>query len=208
MKLGEAMYLIAGLGNIGAEYKMTRHNIGFMSVDHISERYNIDINKNKFKGKYGQGLIEGEKVILLKPSTYMNLSGECIQPLMHFFDIAPQNLIVIHDDADIAPAQIRIRKKGSGGTHNGMKNIIQMIGTTDFPRIRIGVGNDKRMDLADYVLSKFGPEEIPLMREAVLIVPDIIKEILLNGIDSAMNKFNPQKTSLSGKEDNCDDSAV
>lgn len=201
------MYLIVGLGNIGGQYELSRHNIGFMAVDHLADKYQIEINKDKFKGKYGQGSIEGEKVILLKPSTYMNLSGECVQPFMHYFDIAPQNLIVIHDDVDFLPAQIRIRKKGSGGTHNGMKNIIQMIGTTDFPRIRIGVGNDKRMDLANYVLSRFNADEILLMREAVIITADIIKEILINGIDSAMNKFNPKKMSKDN-EDNGDDPAV
>lgn len=201
------MYLIAGLGNIGREYNLTRHNIGFESIDYIAEKYHIQIDKEKFKGKYGQGMIEGQKVILLKPSTYMNLSGECIQPFLHFFDIPSQQLIVIHDDVDFDAGMVKVRRQGSGGTHNGMKNIIQMIGTNDFPRVRIGIGIDRRMDLANYVLSRFASDEIPLMRESVIQTADIVKMIVAKGIDHAMNECNPKKIKNDG-EDGGDDSAV
>lgn len=201
------MYLIAGLGNIGQQFNLTRHNIGFEAVDYIAEKYDIPINKEKFNGKYGQGVIDGKKVILLKPSTYMNLSGECIGPFLHFFDIEPQELIVIHDDIDFETGSVRIRKKGSGGTHNGMKNIIYVIGTTDFPRIRIGVGNDKRFDLASYVLSRFKPDEIPAMQKAVVRVSEIIHTIMTDGIDKAMNEYNPRKAK-NDQEENADDPVV
>ncbi len=201
------MYLIAGLGNIGQQYNLTRHNIGFEAVDYLAERYGIPINKEKFNGKYGQGLIEGKKAILLKPSTYMNLSGECIGPFMNFFDIEPEKLLVLYDDIDFETGSVRIRKKGSGGTHNGMKNIIYVTQTTDFPRIRIGIGNDKRMDLASYVLSRFKPEEIPLMREAVIKTADIVRSILIDGIDNAMNDYNPRKAKNT-QEENSDDPVV
>jgi PTH1 family peptidyl-tRNA hydrolase len=156
------MYLIVGLGNIGSKYRLTRHNIGFETVDYLAEQHGISINKEKFRGTYGQGTIAGEKVILLKPSTYMNASGECIRPFLDYFDIDLEDLIVIHDDVDFVPGTVKIRKSGGAGTHNGMKSVVQHVGSGAFPRIRIGVGNNKQFDLVDYVLGAFFPRKSPL----------------------------------------------
>lgn len=194
------MYLIAGLGNVGAKYQLTRHNIGFEAADYIAAQFGIALDKEKFNGTYGQGMIEGKKVIIVKPSTYMNLSGECIRPFMDYFGIAEEELIVIHDDVDFEPGVVKIRKQGGSGTHNGMKNIVQMLGTGNFARVRIGIGNNKRMDLADYVLSRFLPEEIPVMREAVITAGDAVREIIAGGIDAAMNRCNTTPPEQEQKE--------
>ena len=137
------MYLIIGLGNPEQEYSKTRHNMGFNTINKIAQKYNIEINKNKFQGLYQNVIIEGKKAILIKPQTYMNLSGNCVQEFANFYKIEKENIIVIYDDMDIDAGQIKIRKKGSAGGHNGMKSIIQRLGTEEFPRIRIGIGRPK-----------------------------------------------------------------
>ena len=134
------MYLVIGLGNPEAEYSKTRHNMGFNTINKIAQQYNIEINKNKFQGLYESAVIEGKKVILVKPQTYMNLSGNCVKEIADFYKVQKEEILVIYDDMDIEPGKIKIRKKGSGGGHNGMKSIIQMLGTEEFPRIRIGIG--------------------------------------------------------------------
>ena len=194
------MYLIAGLGNIGNQYDLTRHNIGFEVIDRIAERYGIDMNKEKFNATIGQGRIEGEKVLLLKPSTYMNLSGRAILPAMDYFDIETDHLLVIHDDIDFETGCVKVREQGSGGTHNGVNNIIYTIQSDRFPRIRIGIGVDRRMDLASYVLGKFKPDEIPIMQKAVDTASDAVRDFIMLGIDVAMNRYNC-KTTLQETED-------
>ena len=161
------MYLIAGLGNPTKEYDKTRHNAGFSVIDVLADRYRIDVSEKKHKALCGRGVIEGQKVLLLKPQTFMNLSGESIRAAADYYKIAPEEMIVIYDDISLEPGQLRIRLKGSAGGHNGIKNIIANLGTQDFPRIKVGVGaKPPRMDLADYVLSRFGAGEQKLMDEA------------------------------------------
>jgi PTH1 family peptidyl-tRNA hydrolase len=185
------MYLIIGLGNPEQEYSKTRHNMGFNTINKIAQKYNIDINKNKFQGLYENIIIEGKKAILIKPQTYMNLSGNCVQEFANFYKIEKENIIVIYDDMDIDAGQIKIRKKGSAGGHNGMKSIIQRLGTEEFPRIRIGIGRPKHNgDEINYVIGAIPEEEIPKLDEGVEKAKEAIIEILKNGIDSAMNKFN------------------
>ena len=185
------MYLIIGLGNPEEEYSKTRHNMGFNTINKIAEKYNIQVNKNKFQGLYESALIEGQKVILIKPQTYMNLSGNCVKEFVDFYKIENENILVIYDDMDIEPGKVKIRKKGSAGGHNGMKSIIQMIGTEDFPRIRIGIGRpEHKGDDINYVIGAISEEDKNTLEEATNKAKDIVIEILKNGIDQAMNKFN------------------
>ena len=188
------MYLIVGLGNPGDKYRYTKHNTGFMVLDYFASAHNISISKTKHKAVLGEGSIGQEKVVLAKPQTYMNLSGESVQELMHWYKGEISKLIVIYDDVDLAVGKIRIRPEGSSGTHNGMKSIIYILNTDKFPRIRVGIGRQPEyMDLGDYVLSKFTDEEIPLMEEAVKKSALAIEEIIKNDISSAMNKYNKEK---------------
>lgn len=185
------MYIIAGLGNPGKEYEGSRHNVGFMTLDALADRYQIDIREKAHKALIGKGMIEGNKVILVKPQTYMNLSGESIRSVMDYYKTEPSEFIVIYDDISLEPGQIRIRKKGSAGGHNGIKNIIAHLGTQEFPRIRIGVGEKPpRMDLADYVLSRFPKEEKEEMEQAFRDGAAAAVSMMNEGIDMAMNRFN------------------
>lgn len=185
------MYLIIGLGNPEAEYSKTRHNMGFNTINKIAQQYNIEINKNKFQGLYESAIIEGQKVILVKPQTYMNLSGNCVKQIADFYKIPKEEILVIYDDMDIEPGKIKIRKKGRSGGHNGMKSIIQMLGTEEFPRIRIGIGRPEHNgDEINYVIGAIPEEEIPILDEGVKKAKEAVIEILKNGIDSAMNKLN------------------
>ena len=186
------MYLIAGLGNPGREYENTRHNAGFASIDRLAEKNHISIDMKKFQALCGTGYIGGQKVLLLKPQTYMNLSGESLRAACDFFKIDPeQELIVIYDDINLAPGKLRIRPKGSAGGHNGIKNIIAHLGTQVFPRIRVGVGEKpKGWDLADYVLGRFPGEEEPVIREALEKTTKACCEIITADVTSAMNKYN------------------
>lgn len=185
------MFVIAGLGNPGTKYADTRHNIGFITIDYLSQQLNINVNKIKHKALVGEGRIGDEKVLLIKPQTYMNLSGESILDVVEYYKLPMDKLIVIYDDVDLNPGVLRIRPKGSSGSHNGMKSIIYMLNRDDFPRIRIGIGKQpEHMDLADYVTGKFTKDEIPIMAEAVKKAAEAAQEIILKGIASAMNKFN------------------
>lgn len=178
-------------GNPGAKYAETRHNAGFMVIDKIAEKYEIKIEKENFSGLIGKGEINGEKVILVKPQTYMNLSGECVIQLLNFYKINPTNLIVVYDDIDIPIGKIKIRAKGSAGTHNGMRNIINMIKSEDFPRIRVGTDKPSEgIDLADYVLMKLTKDEKEKIDEAVSIAAEATVEIIKNGCEKAMNMYN------------------
>ena len=188
------MYLVAGLGNPGKQYDMTRHNIGFHTIDYIADELGVKIKKLKYKAIYGECDINGEKVILVKPQTYMNLSGESISEFVKFFKIPTENVIIISDDIALETGRIRIRKKGSAGGHNGLKNIIYMLNSENFNRIRIGVGAPTHpdYDLKDFVLGRFTKEEIPVLEESIIKSYKAVVEIIKRGADSAMNKFNGQ----------------
>ena len=194
------MYLIAGLGNPTKEYDKTRHNVGFSVIDVLADRYRIDISEKKHKALCGRGVIEGQKVLLLKPQTFMNLSGESIRAAADYYKIEPEEMIVIYDDISLDPGQLRIRLKGSAGGHNGIKNIIANLGTQDFPRIKVGVGaKPPRMDLADYVLSRFGAGEQKLMEEAFGEAAEAAVMMMTDGAERAMNHFNAKKKILTGE---------
>lgn len=186
------MYIIVGLGNPKKEYDHTRHNIGFALIDALADEYHINMGEVKHKALTGKGMINGQKVILAKPLTFMNLSGESVRPLTDYYKIDPETeLIVISDDISLSPGAIRVRKKGSAGGHNGLKNIIQHLGTENFQRIRIGVGEKpKQYDLADYVLGHFSKEEMVSMNEGLQKAMDAIGMMLDGKVDEAMNAFN------------------
>lgn len=189
------MYIIVGLGNPSKEYDGTRHNAGFMTIDRLAERYDIDIAEKKHKALCGKGVIEGNKVVLIKPQTFMNLSGESVRQAADFYKVPPEDIIVIYDDISLEPGQLRVRKKGSAGGHNGMKNIIAHLGTQDFPRIRVGIGEKPaKMDLADYVLGHFSKGEMELMQEAFEDGARAAVAVMNDGIESAMNQFNGKKS--------------
>lgn len=186
---GDRMYLIVGLGNIGKEYHLTRHNVGFDIVDILAAKYNIQINRTKFKGEYGEGLIDSEKVILLKPSTYMNLSGESIIQYMNFYKITSDKIIIIYDDISLEVGKLRIRDKGSAGGHNGIKSIISCIGKDVFPRVKVGVGLPKG-NLTSHVLGKFSSDEREVAEKVFNIATQATTAIINQGITESMNKFN------------------
>ena len=183
------MFLIVGLGNPGKEYDGTRHNIGFAAIDYIADKYNIELNRIKFKGVFVEGLINGKKVILLKPTTYMNLSGESIREVVNFYKISNEEIIVIYDDISLEVGRIRIREKGSHGGHNGIKSIIANLGTDVFPRVKIGVGAPKG-NLVSHVLGKFSDEEVEILRESIKASSDATSIIISNNTKEAMNKLN------------------
>ena len=186
------MFIIVGLGNPERKYDGTRHNIGFSAITVIADKYNISMDIKKHKAVCGKVYIEGQKVILAMPQTYMNLSGESVRELVDYYKIDPESeLIVIYDDINLAPGRLRIREKGSAGGHNGIKNIISHLGTQVFPRIRIGVGEKpKGWDLADYVLGRFAKDEEPVIREALDNAAEACGIIVDDEIRTAMNKFN------------------
>ena len=186
------MFIIVGLGNPGREYAHTRHNVGFDTIDVLADKYHIDVDTKKHKALIGKGFIEGQKVILVKPQTYMNLSGESVREVLDYYKVdETSELIVIYDDISLNPGQLRIRLKGSAGGHNGIKNIIAQLGTQEFTRIKIGVGEKPaKMDLADYVLGRFSKEEQPVIRESADRAREAVCEMITHDVASAMNKFN------------------
>lgn len=185
------MKAIIGLGNPGMKYAGTRHNIGFDAVTAIADKYNLSINNKKFKGVYADGHIAGEKVLLVQPQTFMNLSGECVREVADFYKLNPDEIIIICDDINLDVGRLRIRKKGSAGGHNGLKNIIAHLGTEEFPRIRVGVGEKTEgWDLADYVLARFDKDSEPVICEALANVVGAVETWISEGIDAAMNRFN------------------
>lgn len=183
------MILIVGLGNPGKQYEQTRHNIGFDVIDYMANKYNIDVNREKFKGICGEGFIENKKVILLKPLTYMNLSGESIRELANFYKLEDDEIIVVYDDISLDIGRLRIREKGSAGGHNGIKSIIQNLGGDKFPRVKVGVGQPKD-NLVNHVLGKFSKEDREHMEKVIPVVSDAIVEIVKNDAKESMNKFN------------------
>lgn len=183
------MRLIVGLGNIGKEYDNTRHNIGFAFIDYMSKKYNAEVNRVKFKGVYGEIFINNEKVILLKPSTYMNLSGESIREAMAFYKLTEEDIIVVYDDISLPVGRMRIRDKGSAGGHNGIKSIIQNIGTEVFPRVKIGVGQPEH-DLVSHVLGKFSKEDSEVLQKVMPAVEEAVETIIKVDSKEAMNRYN------------------
>ena len=183
------MFLIVGLGNPGTEYQNTRHNIGFNAINFIANKYNINVNREKFKGMCGEGFINGEKVILFKPLTYMNLSGDAVKLLLDFYKLDMKDVLVIYDDISLEVGKLRIREKGSAGGHNGIKNIILNTGTDVFGRIKIGVGQPKG-DLVNHVLGKFPKEDTEVLNKILEIVVSATELIVKNDAKEAMNKFN------------------
>lgn len=190
------MILIAGLGNPGAEYDNTRHNVGFKVIDNISKEYNIEINRQKFKGICGEGFIANQKVMLLKPSTYMNLSGESIREAADFYKLRSEDIIVLYDDISLDIGRLRLREKGSAGGHNGIKSIIANLGTDIFPRVKVGVGQPN-VDLVKYVLGKFSKKELEVLNQSVDAATKAVEEIIKSDITQAMNKFNGFKANIS-----------
>ena len=187
------MYVIAGLGTPGKKYENTRHNMGFITVDQLAIKHDIKVDKLKFKALVGEGRIADQKVLLVKPQTYMNLSGESIRQVMHFYKLDPEKLIVIYDDIDIELGALRIRKFGSAGTHNGMKSVVYQLQSDRFPRIRIGIGSQKKGDLVDFVIGGFSKEEVPVLEETVTKAVSAIECILAEDVDIAMNRYNTKK---------------
>ncbi|MDR3304624.1 MAG: aminoacyl-tRNA hydrolase [Clostridiales Family XIII bacterium] len=185
------MIVIVGLGNPGKQYENTKHNAGFLVIDRLAERHGISVSKLRHKALSGDGLIAGKKVKLVKPQTFMNLSGESVRDILHYYGIGAEGLIVVYDDIDIPVGILRIRKQGSAGTHNGMKNIIYLLENDQFARFRVGIGADRgRIPLRDYVLSGFAAEHLEPMREAIVRCADAIELALADGIDKAMQRYN------------------
>ncbi|SHK21512.1 aminoacyl-tRNA hydrolase [Paramaledivibacter caminithermalis] len=184
------MYVIVGLGNPGKKYTGTRHNVGFEVVDYLAYRNNIEVKKIKHKALIGEGIIDGKEVMLVKPQTFMNLSGQSVLEICEYYKIDISKLIVIYDDIDIDLGRIRIRKKGSGGTHNGMRNIIYLLQKDEFPRIRIGIGKPTHRDLVSYVIGRFGEDEREDIVLSIKLAAEAVESIVSEGMDKAMNKYN------------------
>ena len=184
------MKLIVGLGNYGKEYQNTRHNIGFMALDFYAKQNNLNFDKRKFKGLYSETIINGEKVLLLKPQTYMNLSGECVRDFISYFHINTDDILVIYDDMDLDVGVLRLREKGSAGGHNGIKNIIQHIKSNEFKRVRVGISKDENRNTIDYVLGKFRDEEKKNIDEKIEIISHIIEDFTRYDFNKVMSKYN------------------
>ena len=186
------MFLIVGLGNPGRDYVGTRHNMGFEAIDAICAKYDITMNKEKFRAQVGEGRIAGEKVLVIKPQTYMNLSGESVREFRDFYKLEPEEILVIYDDISLPTGKLRIRERGSAGGHNGIKNIIFQLGTDVFPRMKIGVGQPEHpdFDCKDYVLGKFSKEETEVLTKTVIRVAEAVETLIKDGTPKAMNQFN------------------
>lgn len=189
---GGVEYLIVGLGNPGTQYEGTRHNAGFFAVDKAAEKAGARVDRLKFKGLCGAGAVAGKRVLFLKPSTFMNLSGQSVQEAMAFYKLPPERVLVVYDDISLPPGKLRIRRGGSDGGHNGMKNIIYLTGSDKFPRIKLGIGAkpSPQWNLADWVLSRFTQEERQLLDGAAQAACEAMELIAAGRIDEAMNRFN------------------
>ena len=186
---GAPAWLVVGLGNPGAEYTVTRHNAGFLFIDYLAAALGATVTRARFKALVGEASIGGARVLLMKPETYMNLSGESLREVMDYYKVDIEDMIVVYDDIDLPAGTVRIRKKGSAGTHNGMRSIVQHLGQ-DFPRIRMGIGNDRRGDLVDFVLGGFSKEDREVLEPAVERAALAIESYVDEGIEKAMNKYN------------------
>ena len=184
------MKLIVGLGNIGREYENTRHNVGFMALDKILSKYNIELDKNKFDGYYTKTIINNEQVILLKPAKYMNLSGEVVRKYVDFFKIKIEDILIISDDLDQEIGKFKLKQKGSSGGHNGLKDIERHLGTDKYKRLKIGISNNKLIDTKDYVLEKINKEDTEILNKIYDVVPNIVEDFIILDFDSLMSKYN------------------
>lgn len=197
---GQDFFVIAGLGNPGPKYEGTKHNVGFDVVDRLGKKYNIEINKFKHKALVGDGTIDGRRVLLVKPQTFMNLSGESIREIVNFYKVPQDHFVVIYDDTSLPVSGVRIREKGSHGGHNGIRNIIAQMGTDEFCRIKVGIGEKPNgWDLADYVLAKFDKDDLPMIEQGADKAVNAVELILSRGIMDAMNRIN-QKPKTPQKE--------
>lgn len=188
------MYLIVGLGNPGKQYAHTRHNVGFDVLEKLSAKMGVSITRSKSKALVGEGFVAGQKVVLALPQTFMNLSGEAVQELAHWYKVEPEHLMIVYDDVDLAPGFIRIRKNGSAGTHNGMRSIIGCLGYENFPRLRVGVGQKREgYELADWVLGHYIGEEAEAADKAFDLAAEALLDYIQNGVESAMCKYNTKK---------------
>lgn len=188
------MILIAGLGNPGRDYMGTRHNIGFGVIARISDQYNIPLSSREHKAVCGKGMIGGQKVILAQPQTYMNLSGECVRSMADYYKIDSEDIIVAYDDVSLEVGQLRVRRKGSAGGHNGIKNIIAQLGTDEFPRVKVGVGaKPDGGDLIRHVLGRFSREDEKIISEVLDLAVEAVEAIVTEGVDVAMNRFNARR---------------
>lgn len=184
-------YIIIGLGNPGSKYENTRHNVGFNTIDMLSSKHGIKVSKLKHKALIGDGVIEGERVVLVKPQTFMNLSGESVRDIIDWYKVPLKNTILIYDDVDLAIGKIRLRSKGSSGTHNGMRSVLYHIQSEDFPRIRIGIGRPPEgWDLADFVLGRFNDDDRKSVNESIEKAADAVSLIVKAGVEAAMNSYN------------------
>ena len=185
------MFLIIGLGNPESDYAKTRHNMGFDVINVLAEKYDIKVNKSKFKALYGTGTMNGENVVLVKPQTFMNLSGEAVKEFVNYYKVENKDILIIYDDIDTAPGKIRIRKSGGPGTHNGMKSVVACLNTEEFTRVRVGIGAPEfKGDLINYVIGHVPEEQYKVLQEGVVIGSQAVEEIIKNGADIAMNKYN------------------
>ncbi|GJM17396.1 MAG: peptidyl-tRNA hydrolase [Thermodesulfobacteriota bacterium] len=185
------MILVVGLGNPGKEYTLTKHNVGFLVIDELGKRIGIDIKKDKFQSLCGEGFLEGNKILLLKPQTYMNRSGGAVSSASDFYKIPPENIIVIHDEMDISLGRIMIKPGGGSAGNNGIKSIISHLGTKDFIRLRIGIGKPRaKSDGANHVLSSFSKSEGAMVEDSIQTAADAVLEVINNGLEKAMNKYN------------------
>ena len=191
-KSGGVDWLLVGLGNPGDQYENTRHNVGFMVADELAERHNIPVKRLKFRALTNTVTIGDRKVLLMKPVTYMNLSGEAVHEAAAFYKIPPEHILVVSDEVALAPGKLRVRRSGSAGGHNGLKNIIAHLGTDQFPRIRLGVGQKPHpdYDMADWVLGKFQGEDKKAVEAAVKKAADAAECLIREGVDKAMNQYN------------------
>jgi len=195
------MILVVGLGNPGKEYTLTKHNDGFLVVDELGKRVGIDITKSKFQSLYGEGFVESNKMLLLKPQTYMNRSGDAVSSASNFYKIPSENIIAIHDEMDISLGRIMIKPGGGSAGNNGIKSIISSLGSKDFIRIRIGIGKpNAKSDGANHVLSNFNKSESILVEESIQTAADAVLEIVNNGLEKAMNKYNVKSKNQENKE--------
>ena len=192
--------LIVGLGNPGEEYRLTRHNIGFMVVDRFAYKQRIMVNKRKFSVVYGLGSVEGHSVLLAKPMTFMNMSGPAVRNLAHFFKVDTKDLLVIHDDIDLVFGKIKIKRKGGDGGHNGLKSLIEALGNDSFARVRIGIGRpDTKQDVKGYVLNKFDAQQETVLDEVITMAQGAVVTILLKGLTEGMNRFSRKEVELKGQ---------
>jgi len=193
----DRFHLIVGLGNPGKAYRLTRHNVGFMVVDRLAHRHRISLNNRKFKSIFGLGKVNGRRVILAKPMTFMNLSGPAIRDLTHFFNLDKKNLLVIHDDIDLVFGKIKIKQKGGDGGHNGLKSLIEVFGSGAFARVRIGIGRPATgQEVKGYVLNSFDAQQEAVLDEVITMAQDAVETILLKGLKEGMNRFSRKEIRL------------